>query len=333
MQEEPGNRRYKVYYGLSCSAVLFTHYLGLFFLLPQFAAVALGHFREKRGILLAGLLGTLSLCPWLLLMRAGLSPTAVTPNLAWMGRPRWPDLPYFYMQIFGWLPFSGSARVLFVATAIVLLPLFLRRGKASGSSLALLTGLAVIPPTAAFLISHYGTVPIWASRQLVGSIIAIVCLLGAGVAAHRRALGLSLAGFLLMWSLFTLPTWFPSEMTPPWKPVAKALEEKCADCEIEVWNLPTQIALSYYAKQPVHSTARNATPADAHAALPYWLPNSPDRQHQPDRILFLCAQSRHDSLSYFLTDYQIEDQTQIVWGKQETNPSHKFEIYVLRRKR
>jgi Dolichyl-phosphate-mannose-protein mannosyltransferase len=329
IQEEPGNTKLKVYYALSCSAILFTHYIGLLFLLPQFAAVAFGPFREKRGVLFAGFLGVLSVCPWLLVVGMGLSPSAITPNLAWIGKPTWPDLAYIYMQIFGWLPFSNSTRILFLATAVVLVPLVLRSKKPNRSTLALIAGSAVFPILVAFLVSRYGPISILALRQLIGSVIMIVCLLGIGLAAHQRALGLGLGAFLLAWSLLTLPSWLPDEMSPPWRSVARALDQKCNDCEIEVSDLPMQIALSYYSRQHVHSTARYASPAEGSTALPYWMPFSPDRERETDRILFVCAPRNCKTLSYFQPDYQVEAQTEFTWGRNKKDPDQKLEIYIL----
>ncbi len=331
IQDDPGNVKYKIYYALACCALLYIQYIGLLFLLPQFAAVALGRFREKRGILFSGFLGTLSLAPWLLVVGKELSPRAITPNLAWIAKPTWHDLSYLYVQIFGWLPLSGTTRILFLVTGVVLLSLLLQSKNLDWGKIILIAGSALFPPVAAFLISRYGPVSIWALRQLIGSVVMIVCLLAVGLAAHRRALGLGLGAFLLAWCLFTLPGWFPEEMSPPWSPVAKALAETCADCEIEVPDLSTQVALGYYSRQHIHSTARRLSPAEGLRSLPYWLPNSPDRERETDRILFLCRPGRCAALDFFRPDYQLGARSRFTWGRSRGNPAKEFDIYMLKR--
>ncbi len=330
--EQPDHKQWTILYGLSCMGLIYSQYMGLLILLPEFAVILISKVRGKYKLLSYGLAGTLSIVAWFEVMARTLTPAYLLKNergqtgLDWILKPTLIDLPAFYVGIFGRLPIEGKLKLILIALLLLVFAFFvasiLIRHKSVDLRLALtLIALSSFAPVAAWLISRFGPKSIWASRQLIGSAVFFVCLVGMGmtICLRRRWVGVVLGSVLLMWCIFTLPEAFPQHSRPPWRSMARTLSDKAGGEDVfgeEPW---TVVPLRYY--------SRDNTIYDLS-----------DRENQPDtadRIVFVCRPTRCEKLEKFTNVYRIRDKEVMSFGSAggAQEPSTIIDIYFLEREK
>ncbi len=290
LEEHPERKSNKILYAASCATVIYSHYLGLFFLIAQFIGAYLARLRSRRQIISYGALGTATIIPWICVMGRELMPSSLAPNIGWVPRPTSWEIPHLYMSVMEAYSIHGTRYVIVVLTLLILSSLLVYRNHVSWSSTILFAFLAALPLAAAMVISRHAAVSIWAPRELVGPIIAIFCLLALALAAHQRSVALILGSALIACSVAMLPAFLPHNTTPDWRFYAAAAKEMCPNCSIYTSTISEQISLGYYSGQPVYAINTHL-PGGELRSLNYWLPNPPPPQSIPDHFVVMCTSS------------------------------------------
>jgi hypothetical protein len=290
LEEHPERKGNKILYAASCAAVIYSHYLGLLFLIAQFLGAYLARLRSKTQIISCGLLGTSTIIPWLYVMGRELMPSSLTQNIAWIPRPTWWEVPHLYMSVMEAYSRHGTRYIILALTMLIMSSLFLYRNRVNWSQTILFAFLAAFPLAAALVISRHAAVSVWAPRELVGPILAIFCLLALGLAAHQRGIALILGSALIACSILTLPAFLPHNTTEDWRSYAATAREMCPRCSIYMPTISDQISLGYYSSQPVYAIDTHL-PGGELRSLPYWLPNPPPSQEVPDNFVVMCRAS------------------------------------------
>lgn len=313
LDEHPQEKRYKVLYAASCAAVIYTHFLGLLFLIAQFLGVFFARLRSRGQILSYGLLGTSTIIPWLYVMGREVMPNSVKPNLGWIPRPTWADLPHLYMSVMERFSIHGTRYILMALTMLIMSSLLFYRNRINWSWAVLLIFVAVFPLAAAFVISRHAAVSVWAPRELIGPIVMIFCLLALGLAAHRRGIALIFGSSLIVCSILTLPTWLPHNISPDWQLYAAAAREMCPRCPVYVPTVSDQIGLGYYSTQPVYAIDSHVVGGELRS-LRYWLPNPPPVQDEPDNFLVMCVPDQCVAAAGLLHQDEVAARRQYKWA-------------------
>lgn len=246
----PSSHTRSLLYGLCCAALMYTQYLAVLLLVPQFISLLLSSPRRHARTLVYGFAGTALVGPWALATGPHLL-AGNSEGIGWITRPTLLDLWDFYIGIFGWLPIRHAGTVLIVLTGIALSSLILTSGRAGWSRLILVASVAALPPVVLFVVSSYATASLWGTRQLIGSAGFAVLLLGLGLSLHRRWVALPIAVALALWSVINVPDAFPEHSKPPWRALASGLNENCAECGIVVFELWAYRPLAYYSDKQV----------------------------------------------------------------------------------
>ena len=330
--EQPDHKQWSVLYGLSCMGLIYSQYMGLLVLLPEFAAILISKVRGKYKLLSCGLTGMLSIVVWFEVMAKTLTPAYLLKNekgqtgLDWILKPALIDLPAFYVYIFGRLPIEGKLKLILIALLLLVFAFLVAsiviRHKSVDLRLALtLIALSLFAPVAAWIISRFGPKSIWASRQLIGSAVFFICLLGMGmtVGIRRRWVGGVLGSMLLMWCVVTVPEAFPQHSRPPWRSMAHTLGDRAGGQDVfgeEPW---TVVPLRYY-------------------SLDNSIYDLSDYENQPDtadRIVFVCRPRRCEKLEKFTNLYKIRDKEVMSFGSAggPQDPSTIIDIYFLERQK
>ena len=330
--EQPDHKQWRVLYGLSCMGLIYSQYMGLLILLPEFAAILISKVRGKYKLLSYGMAGLLSIVVWLEIMARTLTPAYMLKNergqtgLDWILKPTPIDLPAFYIGIFGRLPIEGKLKFIFVALLLLvfvfLVASTVRRYKSVDLRVALtLIALSLFAPVAAWIISRFGPKSIWASRQLIGSAVFFICLIGIcmTISLRRRWVGVVIGSVLLMWCIFTLPEAFPQHSRPPWRSMARTLSDKAGGEDVfgeEPW---TVVPLRYYSRDN---------------RIYDWS----DYENQPDtadRLVFVCRPTRCEKLEAFTNVYRIRDTDVMSFGSAggTQDSSSIIDIYFLERQK
>ena len=313
--------RHHVLYGVACAGLMYSQYMGALFLLAQFGVVLLAPFQYKRRLLLCGFLGALSVLPWLAFVAAktSLTPTAIQGNLAWIDRPTWLNAWQLVVPVFGWMPVARATLLLTALLLLTLAPLLVQHRRVEWSTGRLIAAGALFPPAVAFLVSAYGPVSVWALRQLIPSVLMIVCLLGLGLTLHRPVLRAGLGGTLLAWAVvFGLPAWARHNVDWPTKDIARVLTEMCPGCTVIVPDLPAAVNVAFYSHQPVRPFERQWTVAQL-PNLPYSLPGYRDQdqelaQDESGQLLVLCGTAVCKALHALRSRYHPVAHREIAWG-------------------
>lgn len=335
IENEPTKKKTcTIFFGVTCGALMWVQYMGLLFLLPLLASLSFGPFRDNKGPLVSGTIGTLSIVPWLLVMRERLLPSEIHWNLSWMEKPTWRTSYHTVIEIFGWLDIDGSTRVLLAALILTLMPLGLSLWRRSVRPywVVLVGSSAIFPPIAALLISLYGSVTIYTPRHLIGSVVLLGCLLGLGLTAHRAPLRHILGSFLLVWCILALPGWFRHNIWVPWQTVAKLIDEICGSCKIVVPDVPMQLGLGYYSKQLIER-AESRVPPDKVPSLRWWLREPPRVPPRTDRVIVVCKPHRCRAAMQLVSAYHVVDERVVSYGRQRENPENILSIRLLEKTR
>lgn len=327
IDEHPDKTRYTISYLLCCSALLYTHYMGLLFVAPQLAIGYLGKSPRRRSVVLYGIGGLVLVVPWLLIIGKGLYPSTIHLYLAWRAKPRWSTFWYWPMDIFGWLPVAGSTRILYVA--IIVSVIGLRYGANATYQRVLILFEVLFPPLAALLISLCGPVSIFVTKQLIGAATMLVCLIGLGLGGLRRSFGIILGLFFLAWSLMSLPTFFRHN-TLPGRELAASLHDSCSTCKVMVPDSMTQLGLAYYSNQTIESVDNNNLASQTLPIFKYWYIPPPVGEHPTDRLLLLCRPNQCNTMQNRFPDAHVDAERKVKWGSEKDNPNNVYNIQLLR---
>jgi len=312
--DSPG-LRWSLIYGISCAALVYTQYLGVLILLPQFGFIALSESPARRKLLLAGGLGMLSILPWLSLVGMGIVHESAT-RIRWITRPQAADPLKFFFSIFGYLNLDGSTRVLFLLY-VVGIGVLLTKVRSIPLRIVLLLGaLATFAPAVTWIVSRFGSFSIWAPRQLVGSAAFFVVLLSSGVGAYPYWVRVPLATVLAAWCLLTVPNEFPSHSRAPWRHIASKLETEPPDTDVVVPEGYLAEPLRYYSNREIHESASYL-----------------ERPEKARRLVFLCRPSRCEELIRFSDQYRLDSETAIEWVRYGATPTSRLKTYVLEKGR
>jgi uncharacterized membrane protein len=213
-----------VLYFFSCAALVYTQYIGVLILLPQLVAVVFLKTPEQRRLLFYGLAGTLSIVFWILFCSINAPITkGIIERVAWIEKPT----VFNFVGLYIVAPFSLSGFSSIKSTIKVLVPLIaliialimsfmiIKHQDVNRRNIILLSALALFGPVVALTVSHYGPVSIWAPRQMIGSIIFFVYLIGLALALFRGWLRILLGLTLVVWCILNVPNAFPENSKPP----------------------------------------------------------------------------------------------------------------------
>src|SRR5262249_10284813 len=217
----------------------------------EFAFLLISTSIQKWRLLLAGIVGALTLLPWVLVLMSQSALGEISKKVAWNARPSLADFGFYCIGTFGWLLTSGSSRYLLLMLVIAVLP-FLWRWRNIGWQESLPSALAVAPPVLLFLVARYGPGSIWAPRHMIGSAIFMIMSIGFGLTHHsRRWLGFGVSLALLLWCVLAVNGAFPGETRIPWRNIVDSLNRDCPNCTIvgqEGWCI---IPLRFYSGRDV----------------------------------------------------------------------------------
>jgi 4-amino-4-deoxy-L-arabinose transferase-like glycosyltransferase len=311
-QDEPENKICKLFYGLACSALIHTQYMGVFVLLPQYVALFFSSSRADKKTLLYGALGMISIVPWILLEGQNLQPSALEEQIGWLKPPELFDLLNFYVQLFGAYPsVRYSTRVFLCIIILIFSAAVFRPQLVNRRTLLLAASLAFLGPLIAFVLSKVGPISVWAERQLIAPAIFFVYLIGLGLAQLRPRLAIGLAGVLTAWFLFSLPGHIPFITTEPWRIVSSYLERRCPDCDVIAGYEPYIKPLAYYSRRVV--SAWDSYKKDA---------------HQNGRIAFICRPINCKRIDRLGFSFRIGESETVEWERARTD-NKTIRIFLL----
>ena len=313
-QDEPFGETWKVTYGLTCAGIMYSQYLGVLIILPQLAAVYFSKAPRRGRVLLYGTLGIVSLVPWILALGPNPLPeNSATEHLGWIGRPDFVSLADFYVSIFGWLPLHGSTRILIFLTVIAISSLILHYKSVNKLTLLLLGSMGLLGPLALYLVSVFGPISFWATRQLIGSAIFLVCLLGIAIDCHRPLVAWSLAILLLTWCVIGLPDAFPKHSKPPWRQVASLVNKDCNDtCQVVAAEGWISVPLSHYSNREIQL-----------------FPDYASHSGEAERVMFLCRPARCNAVKSFTSQYKEKEKKTITWSWLPPSLTEIIDVYYF----
>jgi 4-amino-4-deoxy-L-arabinose transferase-like glycosyltransferase len=313
-KEEPSKRSWGITYGCACAALMYSQYVGALLLFPQFVLSAFSKSFKQRGMLLSGVIGMFSISPWILILGRNLLPGhgKLQENIGWIPRPSFFTLISYQVSLFGWLPAQRTGRILLVLCLVVLSSLVFRYRSVEKTTLLFVGTSALLQPFVLFVFSVFGPISIWATRQVIGSALFLICLFGIAVGLHHRFASGALAVVLVGWCVVALPDAFPEHSKPPWRSIADLVDRKCNTCDVvgaEKW---VSFPLGYYAKRAIQD-----------------FPDYDSRVGQTERVLFLCRPVRCEALNSFLPRYKEAERNRISWSLQSPSSTEVIDIYLL----
>jgi hypothetical protein len=326
-REEPSRLRWPVLYGVTCAALINTEYLSALLLMVEFAYLLAARSPETRRSLFAGIAGALTIIPWILLLVTQSVHREMGQSFAWNPRPTVTAIAFYVVEIFGWLETSGLTRGLLLVVALSLLPLALRWRDVNWSTMSLPAALATVPPIALFLVATYAPGSLWATRQLIGSAVFLVLIIGYGLTLYRRRwLGFALGLALVIWCMLgvrSAPTGIP------WRELVSSLERDCAGCLIAGQEGMLVVPLRYYSNREVVDVRTGLRYSNAGSLYPYDVSSGTGALNMEgtDRIVFVCREPRCANLDRLTTGhYRVVASRTIDWSKYDGQPVKVFEL-------
>jgi 4-amino-4-deoxy-L-arabinose transferase-like glycosyltransferase len=300
-------------YGITTAALVYTQYLGLLVLLPQFVLLACSRMAPHRRLLLGGSLGALSIVGWLSLLAAHLGERPAA-RIQWIGRPELVDLLRFFLGLCGYLNLDGSTRILILLYVLALAGLFLRRQIIRSPTALLVNALALLGPVALWIASRFGPFSIWAPRQLIGAAAFFFVLIGMGLGEYRRGIRYTAAALLVLWCLLTVPTEFPSHSRPPWRSIAAVIDSEPPDTAVVASEAFILEPLAYYSRRVLYS---DTSPGGAagHAS----------------RYLLLCRPSYCPARDELARRHRLVREGSIDWVRYAATPTSTLKTYLFER--
>ncbi len=247
--DAPEERRPLLIWALSGAALLYSQYLGVFFIGAQML-YALYYLRAERLRFAAyGAAVVASIAPWAIAaMGASLANRAdPVPMIAWMVPPRPSNFVWFYASAFGtriairWL-------LLVLAVPVAFYVRHIAKTRSIPKEHVLLLVLAVGLPCLIYAMSVLGPKPIFVSRQLAGAAVAFVLFVGVMLGTAPRPVAAAIAAVLIGWCAFSVGEWLPQNKNEPWRETARWLDDRYGAAEVVVGDPVDKLHLRYYRK-------------------------------------------------------------------------------------
>jgi hypothetical protein len=184
------------------------------------------------------------------------------------------------------------------------------------STISLPAALATGPPIALFLVARYAPGSVWGTRQLIGSAVFMVLMIGYGLTLHRHrwvAFGLGLA--LVIWCALGVRS-APAGI--PWREVVSALERDCAGCLIASQEGMFVTPLRYYSNREVVDVRTGLRYSNAGQHYSYDPPSAGAGKlnlQGTDRIVFVCREPRCANLDRLTGRYRVVTSRTMNWGQ------------------
>jgi hypothetical protein len=293
IQKKPSTKNAVLYFS-SCTALVYTQYMGMFIVLPQLAAVFFSKIPSKKKILFYGCAGMLSIIFWIALCSINEPIMKGIERVAWIDKPNFFAFVSLYISPFGFSPIEGTTKLLIGLVAIILSSIVIKHCNVDKKNIIFFGILALFGPLVAFFASQYGPVSVWAPRQLIGPIIFFVCLIGIALALFRGWMRILLGLVLIAWCILNVPNAFPENSKPPWRFVASLIAQKYQDQNIVVQERWMGEPLRYYLNKDVH-----------------YLNNFKNGFDRAEQFVFVCRPRVCDKLSEIQSKYKILDKETI----------------------
>src|SRR5262249_42597295 len=157
----------------------------------------------------------------------------ISHKLAWNPRPPLNALIFYGVDIFGWLPPSGTTRILLLILALSISSLALFRRRVDWQQFMLPCAVAIMPRVILFVLAQYAPGSPWATRHLIGSSVFIVVLIAFGLKSFPRSwVGVGLGMALITWCALAAPGGMASATRIPWRSVVRTIGNDCPACRI-----------------------------------------------------------------------------------------------------
>jgi 4-amino-4-deoxy-L-arabinose transferase-like glycosyltransferase len=300
-----------VSYFFSCVALVYTQYMGVLILLPQFVAIILSKTREQRKLLPYGLAGVFSITFWLILLLLYSSNVPITRMVGWIEKPTLFSFVSLFLTPFDFLPIEGSTKVLVALIALLLSFIIIRRKNINRKNVILLCALALLGPLIAFTVSHFWTVSVWALRQMIGPIIFFICLLALALALIQRWLKIPLGLILVVWTILNVPNAFPENSKIPLRSIANLLSQKYPSHDVIVQTPGIGEALGYYSNKEISCFNKE---------------NLVTREQS----IYVSHPFLRENLEEIRLNYRILETQTISWGR---GKEHTIRLHLLEKKK
>jgi hypothetical protein len=297
VQKDPSTRNAVLYFS-SCTALVYTQYMGMFIVLPQLAATIFSKIPNKKKVLFYGCAGMLSIIFWIALCVITGPITEGVERVAWIEKPDLFSFVSLYISPFGFSPIKGGTKLLIGLIVIILSLVVIKYRSVDQKNVIFLGALALLGPLAVFLVSLYGPVSVWASRQLIGPIIFFVCLIGLALTLFRGWLRTLLGLVLIAWCILNVPNAFPENSKPPWRIIAGLISLKQHNQKIAVQEPWVGEPLSYYLNKDI-----------------YYLNNSENSLGREGQFVFVCRPFACDKLNEVQSKYKVIETETVNWGR------------------
>ncbi len=250
IMEDARDRKALVMWASSCALLLYAQYMGVLIIAAEML-VAFMYLRQGRvKVIVYGFAGCALILPWML---AAMGSSLIVggdplPHISWLQPPQGADLLWHFISLFGpssLIQVRWLVLVLFgVGLAYAWKALTTRKLPAM-HTLLLIVGVGI--PVFVFMVSVIGPKPVFVTRQLLGSVLACVAMLGICLATFRGPIALGLIAFFLIWTVSGFPESLPhANARPPWKAMAQFVDGKYGDRVVLAQEPWVQIPLEYY---------------------------------------------------------------------------------------
>jgi hypothetical protein len=290
--------RNAVLYFFSCTALVYTQYMGMFIVLPQLAVTIFSKMSNKKKVLFYGCAGMFSIMFWVIFCSISEPITKGVERVAWIDKPNLLSFASLYISPFGFSPIKGTTKLLIGLMVIILGSVVIKYRNVEPKHVIFLIVLALFGPLVAFVVSHYAPVSVWAPRQLIGPIIFFVCLIGLALALFRGWLRTLLGLVLIAWCILNVPNAFPKNSKPPWRMIAGLISQKQHNQKIAVQEPWVGEPLSYYLNKDI-----------------YYLNNSENSLGREGQFVFVCRPFACDKLNEVQSKYKVIETETISWGR------------------
>lgn len=247
LMEEPSARRVAVW-AATATALVYGQYIAVLPIAIEIAFAALVLKRNRILVAGAGIVAAALIAPWVVAamgasLAAGADPLG---QIAWIGKPGFIDLVWFYVSLFGE---ALPSRVLFL---LLLVPAaaYVRRGwkeRRLPAAHVLLIAFAIGLPLITFAVSILGPKPVFAPRQLEIAGLAFIALVALGLERLPIYAGAAIGAALIVWCAASMPEAYPHNVKPPWREIAREVAEKHAGTTLLVEEREFRRSVNYYA--------------------------------------------------------------------------------------
>jgi len=311
--KEKPTRIKEIFYFLTCAALLYTSYLSIFILLPQFIYVAFFNKQSGKKLFFYGATGALTISYWIIFSSLLQNIGRLGEKILWIEKPNLLSLIKIFIEPFGWSPFPGASKWLLGIIGIIFVSLIINWRSVIRKNAILLVTLAFLGPAVVFIISVYGHFSIWASRQMIGEIIFYIVLLGLALSTLPKWSRIILGLILISWCIVNIHNEFPENAKPPWRYMANLISEKYSSYYVVAEEGWVKDPLQYYMKGKVN----------------YF--DQEDIKNQK-KAIFVCRPDKCDSLKVINLSYKIINKKVLSWSGYKRICTNEIVLYFLERK-